>query len=184
MSTTKGVSINCDGDVDVLGSAKYTVVEISPNDPIFMANIATVSDALQVPLRMRKCPPDPAWKDDGVMGRYNNQAATYLMRRVDPTPDDGWWAFAPMYCQISAGSVIVVRADGKDITPQQVEAVAYYAQHELEDAIEDAAESESMKEKLKVAALFTPGKFREFFTKFKAKKAGEDPSWDAAVCPV
>ena len=56
MSTTKGVRINCDGDVDVLGSAKYTTVRLSPNDLVFMADIATVPEALQVPLQMCKCP--------------------------------------------------------------------------------------------------------------------------------
>lgn len=183
MSTTKGVRIHCSGDIDVLGSAKYTAVELTPNDPVFVADITTVSEALQVPLRMCRCPADPAWKDDDVTGRYNNQAAAFLTLRVNPALEDGW-AMAPMKWQNRVGSVVVVRADGKDITPQQVETVCYYARYELEDPIQDAAESESMKKRLKVAALFTPGKFREFFAKFKAKKAGEDPSWDAAVCPV
>ncbi len=77
-----------------------------------------------------------------------------------------------------------MRADGKDLTPQQVEAISYYAQYELEGKIEDASESGSKKERVKVSALFTPGKFREFFTRFKAEKVREDLSWDAAVCPV
>ena len=139
MSTIKGVRINCDGDIDVLGTAKYTVAVLSLNDPVFVATIATVSKALEAPLRMRKCPPDPAWEDDGVTGRYNNQAAIYLMRCVDPEDID-WWAFAPMFWQNRVGSVVVVRADGKDITPQQVEAMSYYSQYELDDAIQDASE--------------------------------------------
>lgn len=179
----QGVRINCDSDIGVLGATRYNVVEVAPNDPIFGGEIATVSQALHVPLRMRKCLPYPAQKKDGVIGQYDNQAATFLMRCVDPAREEEW-SMAPMSWQDRVGSVVVVRADGKEITPQQVEAISYYSQHELDDAIQDASESGSKKERVKVAALFTPSKFREFFTKFTAKKAGEDPSWAAAVCPV
>ena len=69
---------------------------------------------------------DPAWKDDDVTGRYVNQAATFLMRCVDPAQRYGW-ALAPMSWQDWVGSVVVVRADGKDITPQQVKAMSHYS---------------------------------------------------------
>lgn len=179
----KGVRVNCSGDMDLAGAAKYIAVEVTRNDPVFGAEIATVSQALQVPLRMRKYLPYPAQKSAGVIGHYDNQAATFLMRCVDPAREEEW-SMAPMSWQTRVGSVVVVRADGKDITPQQVEAISYYAQYELAEKIEDASESGSKKERVKVAALFTPGKFREFFTKFKAEKVREDPSWEAAVCPV
>ena len=179
----KGVRINCNGDIDFTGAARYIAVEVAFDDPVFWADIVLVSEGLQVTIRMRKCPPYPVWEDDGGRDRYENQAATFLMRTVDPS-NDGWWAIAPMAWQNSPGSVIVVRADRKDITPQQVEAISHYSQHELKDAFQDALESESQEERVKVAALFTPGKFREFFDKFKAEKVREDPSWEAAICPA
>lgn len=179
----KGVRIKCDGEIGVMGTTRYIAVEVALSDPVFGAEIATVSQALQLPLRMQKCLPHPAQKKDGVIGYYDNQAATFLMRCVDPALEEKW-SLAPMSWQSCVGSVVVVRDDTKDITPHQVEAISYHSQHELSEQIEDASESGSEKERMKVAALFEPGKFREFFVRFKAEKVREDPSWDAAVCPV
>ncbi len=50
----RGVRINCDGDIGVVGTGRYIAVEVARDDPVFSAEIATISQVLQVPLRMQK----------------------------------------------------------------------------------------------------------------------------------
>ena len=65
-----------------------------------------------VRLRVRKLPPHPAWKDNGERDRYKNLEVAGLFRVKCPKLD----------LDEKMGSVLVVRADGKNITPHQVEA--------------------------------------------------------------
>lgn len=68
-----------------------------------------------VPIRVRKLPPHPAWKDSGVMNIYGNQQVIRLFRRMEPENDG--FGLAPMHWDLGLGSVLVARDDGKDITP-------------------------------------------------------------------
>lgn len=82
---------------------------------------------------------------------------------------------------------MIVRDDGQDITPQQVEALCCYAFEHTTDMFQDASEHQeftgSNEEVVNLVSLFTPEKFGEFFAEFKAKKMERDASWVAAVSP-
>ena len=125
--TIKGVRISCKGDVQFLGATKYIPVDISPFDPVIVAEISKSSEMMGVPVRVRKLPPDYAWRDSEECGIFENQVVTLLFRAVDPQQDDFSWA--PHEWDYPVGSVLLVRADGKDISPQQVEALCYYSFH-------------------------------------------------------
>ena len=184
--TIKGVRISCEGDIEFLGATKFIPVDISTLDPVVAAEISKSSEMLGVPVRVRKLPPDSAWKDSGECGIFVNQAVTFLFRAMDPQQDDFGWA--PHEWAFSVGSVLVVRADGKDMTPQQVEALCYYSREHTTDMFQDASEHEGMtgskEEMVKLAALFNPEAFRKFFADFKMKKMGVDAGWATAVSPV
>ena len=184
--TVQGVRINCRGDIRVLGGKKYIPVDVSVLDPIFVAEKPTSSELLGVPVRVRKIPPHPAWKDSGVLNIYENQVVTRLFRRMDP--EDEGFGLAPMRWDLGFGSVLVVREDGKDITPQQVEALCYWNSEHIGqrfgDAVEYRSNTDSNVEVDKLLALFTPDEFRKFFADFKAKKVLYDASWMTAVSPV
>ncbi len=184
--TVKGVRISCSGDIRVLGADKFIPVELSVSDPVFLADKSTSSDMLGVPLRVRKLPPHPAWKDSGECGIYENQEVTLLFRAMDPKQGD--FGFAPFAWDLRVGSVLVVRDDRTDITPQQVEALCYYSSEHTTDMFQDASEHQeftgSNEEQVKLAGLFTPEKFHDFFADFKSEKMVNDAGWVTAVSPV
>ena len=178
----KGVRISCSGDIRILGENKFIAVDVPASDLVWASDKSTLSEMVGVPVRARKFPPHPAWKDRRDDDWYENQAAIGLFRAMDPEQED--FSFVPMNWDLRVGSALVVRDDGKDMTPQQVEALCYYAWEHTTDKFQDASESGSEEEIVKLVALFTPEKFGEFFAEFKAKKMEKDASWVAAVSPV
>ena len=68
------------------------------------------------------------------------------------------------------------------------EALCYYSWEHTTDMFQDASEQQDFtgtnEAMVKLAGLFTPEKFREFFADFKAKKMVDDASWVTAVSPV
>jgi hypothetical protein len=91
-----------------------------------------------LPLLVRKLPPNPAW--DYRAGRTTmNQPATHLNRELR-TRNTKIWAWASDYWQNEVGNVLVVRADEKDISPQQVNALAKYFRKGLTNAVMDVIE--------------------------------------------
>ncbi|CAD6572348.1 MAG: hypothetical protein ASARMPREDX12_005125 [Alectoria sarmentosa] len=188
-SSVKGVRVSCHGDISVLGADKFIPVDVSISDPVWTADKSVSSAMVGVPVRVRRFPAHPAWKDDRQSDVYSNQEITLLFRAMDPEQQDDF-SLAPMSWQNTVGSVLVVRDDGKDMTPQQVEALCYYNLQHTTDMFQDAWEHLSLtgsnKEMVKLVGLFTPQKFGEFFLEFKAKKVEEDgdASWVTAVSPV
>ena len=184
--SVQGVIISCWRDIHFLGANKYIPVDVSIFDPVFVADKPTSSELLGVPLRIEKMPPHPAWKDSGIINIYENRVVTRLFRCMDPEHDA--FGLAPMRWDYPVGPVLVVRDNGKDITPQQVEALCYYNGEHLQERLEYAREDHSLNESSvkvnKVLALFSPYAFRKFFADFKAEKEVDDASWMTAVSPV
>ena len=189
--TVQGVRVSCPGDIRFLGANKYVPVDVSIFDPVFVADKPTSSELIGVPLRVQKIPPHPAWKDSGIVSISENQVITRLFRCMDPEHDA--FGLAPLRWGYPVGSVLVVRDNGRDITPQQVEALCYYNSEHLQERFEYAVEHQSLNESSvevnKLLALFTPYAFRNFFAEFKAEKEKEeddddDASWMTAVSPV
>ena len=186
--TVRGVRVSCQGDIRVFGANKYIPVNVSIFDPVFVAEKPGSSELLGVPVRVRKIPPHPAWKYSGIVNISENQVVTRLFRQMDPEHDD--FGLAPMRWDLPVGSVLVVRDNGKDITPQQVEALCYYVGEQLQVqemltlAVEHRYHNKSSVAVKKFLALFTSHAFRNFFADFKAEKEVDDPSWMIAESPV
>lgn len=184
--TVKGVIISCSGDIRVLGADKFIPVDVPVFDPVFEADKSTSSEMIGVPVRVRKLSPHPAWKNSGEGNIYQNQEVTRLFRAMDPKQWD--FGLAHVDWDLRVGSALVIRDDRTDLTPQQVEALCYYSWEHTTDLFDNAWEHQNMtglnEEMVKLAGLFTPEKFREFFADFKAKKMVDDASWVTAVSPV
>lgn len=184
----KGVRISCEGDIRFLEAKRFIPVDVSPSDPVLTAQISHSSEMVGVPVRVCKLPPHPIWRDSGITNIYENAQVTCLFRAMDPEQDDFGWILPYSYWDYPVGSVLVVRADGQDITPQQVEALCFYSSDHTTDMFQDSSEhlefTGSNEERVKLAALFNPGDFRQFFAEYKAKKVLEDPSWATAVSPI
>ena len=160
-------------------------INVSSSDPVWTADKSTLSEMVGVPVRIRKYPPHPVWRDSRQGDVFENQYITLLFRAMDPEQDD--FSFAPL-SYLAFGSALVVRDDGKDITPQQVEALCYYSSHHttlmFHDALWHRDDTGSNDKMLEMVALFTPQKFGAFFAEFKAKKMEQGASWESAVSPV
>ena len=188
--TSQGVMISCRGDIMILGGDKYLPVNVSILDPVFdpvsVADKATSSEMVGVPVRARKLPPYLDWTDSGQVNMFENQGVTRLFRNMDPDADS--FGLAPMSWDLRVGSVLVARANYKDITPHQVEALCYYMSEHTQETIEKALEARDLhnsnKEIDRLMALFTPDAFREFFTMFRLEKAVRDATWETAESPV
>lgn len=92
----QGIRISCKGDIDVLKAKKFISVTVSRSAPMFEEKIvfhgdpitngkpvlsdpvSPLSELIGIPLQVRKIAPDNAWKNDDVIGRYENQEATFL----------------------------------------------------------------------------------------------------------
>lgn len=181
---TKGVRINCEGDKKTFSSKPFVEVAVPQDHPAFMQPTAiSVSEPLGFPLLAQKYPPNRAWEDtDMVPSPYQNVAATFL--HLEMHTESAHWEWAPLQWQDDVGSVLLVRKDGKDLTPHQVEALCCYCQFEFSPAYEEASETDfeyTTKDDLR--KLLTWESFAKFFENFKKEKAGEDESWATASLP-
>lgn len=89
-------------------------------------------------------------------------------------------------------SVLVVRKDGKEIKPHQVEAFAHYCRYSsfpgmrkfLEKDSHDDVEDEEKERETFIMENTCQVKFEDFFKQFKRQKIAEgDGSWDAEISP-
>ncbi|CZR64010.1 uncharacterized protein PAC_13907 [Phialocephala subalpina] len=163
----KGVKISCLGDIRVLRKEQYTSTGVLINHPIFFNEdegedlneppaSTQISAHMNLPLLVRRCALDPAWK-----GRYTN--ARDFAKALDSTNEPAallttvadvgskFWVGnkededADNMCV--SGSVIVVRQDKKDLSVEQVRTMADYIKKHIKPAIEKQVVRESQLDK-------------------------------------
>jgi hypothetical protein len=183
----QGVRINCFGDQKVFGAKQYVAVAVPRDHPVFQSTPTGISTHMGLPLLMRKYPPHQAWKDDKNMSPYpyQNQAATFMNLNADVNSEE--WGWAPPHWQNKVGSVMVVRKDGKDLTPHQVESLAYYCQFKLQPVFEDSIGAgcvDRTREEV-VSQFLTRKMFEEVFDIFKREQTREwsNESWLTETSP-
>jgi hypothetical protein len=188
----KGVKISCEADQKVFGAEKYVSVEVPREHPIFTQATPPcgISELVQLPVLVRKYPADKAWaKDESISGTgYNNQAATFLNLSTDTNSRLLMeWGWAPVEWQNKVGSVLVVRADGKDLSPHHCEVLCTFCQFEMQPLFEDSMGSgmdpENPMSKDAVLQKMTKENFDRYFTQYRASWLAHDPSWSAAKSP-
>ncbi|KAK0111867.1 hypothetical protein ONS96_001135 [Cadophora gregata f. sp. sojae] len=197
----KGVEISCTGDMTILGRRKYIGVDVAVNHPIWdtfnmPSDPTVVSGMIGVPLRIQRIYPDARFAGKGF-DTMENDDARYLDIETVKTwrhwgmPDSGYTGQSGTGKIF--GRVLVVREDMKDITPQQIEAIASFFRQEVAPKMRKAgnerlsklsAKSAQIEGKKKLTDLVSRAKFEEFFDKFKAKKIKSgDTSWEQATVP-
>jgi hypothetical protein len=190
-----GVKISCEGDKKLLQEPQFSAVEIIVAHPIFTLETTSISKAMGLPVVTWKLPPAPLWNHDNgaTFGYepYQNDKARTLNLDVGVSSTTWGKADKKQWGRSMTGSVWVVRADHKDITVQQVEALAEYC-NQLNILISAALgrekamevkEKEEARSKL-VAEHCCKEKFEAFFEKMKAKKIKKgDQSWASAMSP-
>lgn len=129
--------------------------------------------AMGLPLLVQQLPADPAWKNKTKQHtRYDNQAATFM--NLDISLTSPTWEFAPPQWQSQVGSVLVVRKDKKDISREQVYALAEFFQFHVSDEFEEAMESGSVRERRVIARLPNWRAFDAYLESFRREMMEAD----------
>jgi hypothetical protein len=188
----KGVKISCEADQNVFGAEKYVSVQVPRDHPVFtkVTTPCGISALLGLPVLVKKYPADKAWaKNESISGiGYNNQAATFLHLNTDPNSRSLMgWGWAPMEWQNKVGSVLVVRSDGKDLSPHHCEVLCTFCQFKMQPLFEDSMGAgmnpENPMSKDAVLQQMTKKNFERYFTEYRASLLAEDPSWSATKSP-
>jgi hypothetical protein len=144
-NTIYGVDISSKGDQEILNKVKFIPAEISPTHPIFNDTKPTsISTHMGLPLLVRKYGNLPrSWIEKGNqlnINPFENRTALFLNLNADPK--GGSWGYADTleWDLCGVGTVLVVRADKKAISEEQVEALAHFCRYELSPAMSQANE--------------------------------------------
>lgn len=175
-----GVKIACKGDLAVFGAKKFQTVQVPRQHPVFAAPSCHIPSLIGLPISVRRLPPHSAWRSGNeISTAFMNPQATYLHLNADKDSDE--WGWAPMSSQNSVGTVLVVRRDGKDLSPLHMEALCEFCQFEVGEAFEDQMEAE--KDRDTVLPKLTPAKFAEFFEAYRSRKAESLLEWRTVASP-
>jgi hypothetical protein len=137
-----GVLITCRGEQHTLGWDEFVAVAVPRGDMVFLSSHdrPSIPRRLGIPLLTRKHPLErPPEEYSGQRNKLENINATWLHLDCRTHRNTGeMWGLAPFQWQSNVGNVVVVREDGQDITPRQVEALCIYSQREMGPMFEEA----------------------------------------------
>ena len=181
-----GVKVTCVGDQKAFGAEHYMAVGVPRDHPVFLSSEPTgISSLVELPVLVRKYPPDPVWKNDrDTYGfPFENRAATFLHLNADPKSEDWGWAPLPEW-QNDVGSILVVRQDGKDLTTHQAEVLCHYCHFKLQPLFEDSMGGGRVERtREEVMGYMNRETFAAFFEEYREERVKEDPSWAVAKSP-
>ncbi|KAI9798963.1 MAG: hypothetical protein M1833_004316 [Piccolia ochrophora] len=173
LEKVKGVQISCESDQHVFGISKYVSVDIPEVHPVLQGPVSPISKEIGVPLR--------AWKRRG--NTDYNEAAMSLFTNIKP--NNYMWRSAPATWKVKMGSVLVVRSDGKDISPFQVEVICHFCQFMLQPLFQDSLGlGECQRTRADVLASITETTFEGFFYAFRQQQLAQTPGVAAEESPV
>ncbi|KAL2038922.1 hypothetical protein N7G274_008262 [Stereocaulon virgatum] len=180
----QGVRINCKGDQIICGQDQYVAVNVPREHPVFRSAIPSISHLIEFPVRVYRYKPDQAWKDSKRNGIYRNSPATFL--HVETNLTSGLWGRPPeLYYPMRAGSILVVRSDGEDMTIHQAEALGHFVQFKMRRMFAGALGFGSVGITSEaVMAYITPANFRKRFAKLRTRRlASGYEEWRNASLP-
>jgi hypothetical protein len=190
---TWGVVIFCKGSQKFRGKPKYAPISVVAIHGIFRLKATEFSRAVKLPFM--------TFKQFGASPKYDgpgwnplaNPVASAMNLDLQVLSDT--WGGVNNKMWDEAGDIIVAREDHKDITMQQVEAIAQFALKVQElvtkQVIAELVDSENQDEKAKAALRckflqeeVSKEKFEKFFVKYKVDKIRKkDETWRGVVSP-
>ncbi|CAM6111460.1 unnamed protein product [Calypogeia fissa] len=176
----QGVRISCIEDQPMLGADKYIPVPVEDCHEVLREEKPVAFSKLnELPIFMRKCPPDQAWMKH-PRAFYPNAAATWLHLVVDR--EHRYFGAIPSPWDTRVGNVLAVRVDRKALSPHHMEALCHFGQFTWQPWIQNVSPAgipQSTRDE--IIQQITKAKFKEFFRDYKAKQT--DPSWTTTPCP-
>lgn len=177
------VRINSPGD-QVLGRPKFEAIKIRADNTARSAPITSISKLIEFPLRVIRCSAPFTPEYDNPTHDIANPAAMYLNLGADPAKE---WGFVGFEWIDPAGSVIVVRDNGEELSPQHLEAMCHWCQFVLKPLFDDSLlmglQPENPMQKTEVLARITRKEFENFYVGYDAWKGGFDTSWKKSQFP-
>lgn len=177
----RGVRVNCIGDQQERGI--YESVAVPKDHPFGPA--LDLTKLLGIPVRIQKYPHNNKPYEFSPV----NQPITKLHRRVHPKLPG--WGWAPMEWQNDVGSVLMIRADGKDLNIFTAEVLCALAHSKdgshmrIGLSIEDEEmEDGGAAEKARQLEGLTKAGFEKFFQEYRQKQIDAGKlEWKNAISP-
>lgn len=177
------IRINCPGD-QALGRPNFERVTLRLDDPACRAPVTAISQRIEFPVRVSQCRPPHATQFDASSHGVINLAATDLNMGVDPTKD---WGFVGPEWLDPAGSVFVVRDDGKPLHPQHVEALCHWCLYVLRPLFADSmgmgADPLDPMDRERVLARVDKREWQCFYRGFDEWKGANRQVWTKGMWP-
>jgi hypothetical protein len=182
-----GVRIQCEVEKRHSGNPKtYVSVRIPRDHHIFSFKPTQISRTIGLPLLMTQSKPHfiqrpkPEIESEGPL--FINYEAQSLRRITDL--DDNNWGLVPKNFgrPERIGSVLVARADGRDIRPRQVAMIVAFCLALESHILKARRKDKEYKEKV-MTDLMTMEKFHLVFNINKEKWSKKDPSWKSVKSP-
>ncbi|KAL8748020.1 MAG: hypothetical protein Q9190_000170 [Brigantiaea leucoxantha] len=179
----KGVKVTCLGEQQYYRAKKYVSVDI----PRFQYQLqlqgrsSPISSLAGFPVRGRKYPLKRDLYSDAKA--YSNREIGHLFREVDP-PSTAW-GMTHHHWDFHVGSVLLVREDEQDLTPQQAEALCAFCEEKIQPLIKEASEHNMVDEtgRGSVVSAINPWAFREFYEDYRRRMI-KDQGWTGATSPT
>jgi len=182
LQKVSGVRINCRGDRKG-GRAQFEPIEVPISHPVWSAPIPSISKLVRLPIKVRRIaseivPPAKSKRRKKPALDETNQAAMFLHMNANPNATD--WGWAPLEWREPAGSVVVVHAERKEISPERVEALCHFCQYVMRPVFEDSLGAgmhpENPIPKSDVLRRLTPREFGLFYHGFQNWRNDNDPN--------
>lgn len=178
-----GVKTNCRADEDLSGLGAFVPVNVQHDQPIYESKPTEMLFLMGHPLLFWQYPHKMSWNDGKSL---QNHAVKTMGMSYSPAYAN--WAYHPTL-DMSAGSWLVVREDGKDLTVTQLSVLLKYYEEVLLPKIKELPGSPFLKEWPHKEALqirekwITRDVFEEYLQGYNTRRAAEDPNWVDVVSP-
>lgn len=138
-NTILGVKVACYGQQKLHGAAEFMSVEV-PTRRFSGGETSAISILVGLPLKAARLGSNDDWAYlpdwEYSMGPSSNRTACMLF--LETNIDSPRWGFAPLSWQLGIGDVLLVRADGKDLSVEQAELLCRFCRLKLQPLFEDS----------------------------------------------
>jgi hypothetical protein len=183
----KGVLFRCKADTEFYKqetgrTEQISATELSKN-AIWNTDSIEFFKMMGLPLLVHKLPPNPAW-DQNDSTSLENLPATSLNLSVDPN-NAQWWGVATPDWKTNVGRVILVRKDGKDLSPEQGWALAKFMQSRVSLALQKTPDARNiLQRRATVLKMVNWTQFDTFLEKSKVEMAPSSNKWLQVRSPL
>lgn len=174
------VRLSCDVEYEATNN-KYSPFNIGIGHPAtaFLQPCA-VTDRIGIPLVIRRSPTDSAYRANAEATGNTNYGPNLLLMDVDPTSNT--WGLVPE--NLTQGSVVVMRADSRDLHPHHLEAIIMYLKDPIYPALRASTGPNPERTRSSVLEMLAGDRFFWHYTRYKKMKIDIDGTWKSTPDPV